>query len=177
MKKRLLLAENVFETKVEALLNAVGIAYERLDDGGTPGAPDFCLGLNHGVQVVTELKTADGEGTVGLNEATDVIRGAAIVNLVHLPKATLANPGFDPNAHWQARNVERSRSCRSLPICLRDFTPGVQRSRNGRFSQLASATRLTFYPPTFRKWQLIATIALARETPICSKRPSVMYTT
>ena len=48
---------------------------------------------------------------------------------------------------------------------------------NGRFSQLASATRLTFYPPTFRKWQLIATIALARETPICSKRPSVMYTT
>ena len=94
-----------FETKIEALLNAVDIAYERLDDGRTPGAPDFCLGLNHGVQVVTELKTADGEGTVGLNEATDVIKGAAIVNLEHLPKATLANPGFDPNAHWQARKV------------------------------------------------------------------------
>ena len=42
---------------------------------------------------------------VGLNEATDVIKGAAIVKLEHLPKATLANPGFDPNVHWQARNV------------------------------------------------------------------------
>ena len=94
-----------FETKVEALLSAVGIAYERLDDGKTPGAPDLCLGLNRGVQVVTELKTAAGDGMVGLNEATDVIKGAAIVKLEHLPKATLANPGFDPNVHWQARNV------------------------------------------------------------------------
>ena len=95
----------LFENKVEALLSAVGIAYERLDDGKTPGAPDLCLGLNHEVQVVTELKTAQGEGMVGLNEATDVIRGAAIVKLEHLPKATLANPGFDPNVNWQARNV------------------------------------------------------------------------
>ena len=94
-----------FETKVEALLNAVGIAYERLDDGKTPGAPDLCLGLKQGVQVVTELKTVEGEGMVGLNEATDVIKGAAIVKLDHLPKATLANPGFDPNVHWQARSV------------------------------------------------------------------------
>ena len=95
----------MFETKVEALLNAVAIGYERLDDGKTPGAPDLCLGLNYGVQVVTELKTAEGEGMVGLNDATDVIKGAAIVRLEHLPKATLANPGFDPNVRWQARNV------------------------------------------------------------------------
>ena len=33
------------------------------------------------------------------------IKGAAIVRLEHLPKATLANPGFDPNVRWQARNV------------------------------------------------------------------------
>ena len=97
-----------FERKVEAILDAVGIAYERLDDGKTAGAADLHIGigLNHAIQVVTELKTAEGEGTVGLNDATDVIKGAAIVNLGHLPKVTLANPGFDPNVPWQARNVK-----------------------------------------------------------------------
>ncbi len=94
-----------FERRVEALLDATGIAYERLDDGRTPGAADLLLGLNHAVQIVMELKTAEGEGAIGLNEATDVIKGAAIVNHAHLPKATLANPGFDPNVLWQVRNV------------------------------------------------------------------------
>jgi hypothetical protein len=109
---RVLLKETIdtrgkaFERKVEALLDAVGIAYERLDDGKTPGAADLHVGLNYTIQVVSELKTAEGEGTVGLNDATDVIKGAAIVKLAHLPKVTLANPGFDPNVPWQARNVK-----------------------------------------------------------------------
>lgn len=94
-----------FETKVESLMNAVGIPFDRLDDGTVAGAPDFHMGLNHHVQVILELKTAQGEGTIGLNEATDVVKGAAIVDLGHLPMATLANPGFDPNVPWQARNV------------------------------------------------------------------------
>lgn len=94
-----------FERRVEAMLDAVGISYTRLDDGRTPGAADLHIGLNHRVQVVVELKSALGEGRVGLNEATDVISGAAIVELGHLPKATIANPGFDPNVAWQARNV------------------------------------------------------------------------
>ena len=95
-----------FERSVEALLDATGIAYERLDDGRTPGAADLLLGVNHAVQVVMELKTAEGKGAIGLNEATDVIRGAAIVDYADLPKATLANPGFDPNVLWQIRNVK-----------------------------------------------------------------------
>ena len=97
--------ESSFEDKVESLLHAVGIVFDRLDDGTIAGAPDYRVGLNHRVQVVLELKTAQAEGTIGLNEATDVVKGAAIVDLNHLPMATLANPGFDPNVPWQARNV------------------------------------------------------------------------
>ena len=95
-----------FEGKVEALLDVVGIAYKRLDDGKIPGAADLHVGLSDLVQIVIELKTAEGEGAVGLNDATDVIKGAAIVDLSHLPKVTLANPGFDPNVPWQARNAK-----------------------------------------------------------------------
>ena len=95
-----------FERKIEALLDASGITYKRLDDGKTPGAADLYLGLNHAVQVVVELKTTEGEGGIGLNGALDVIKGAAIVDFDHLPKVTLANPGFDPNVPWQARKVK-----------------------------------------------------------------------
>ena len=95
----------IFETKTKAILDASGIAYEYLDDGKTPGAADLHLGLNHAVQAVVELKTAEGEGAVSLNGATDVRNGAAIVELDHLPKVTLANPGFDPNVPWQARKI------------------------------------------------------------------------
>ena len=98
--------ETSFEDKVEALLDAIGIAFHRLDDGKVAGAADLHIGLNHHVQVVLEMKTAQGEGTIGLNEATDVVKGAAIVDMAHLPMATLANPGFDPNVPWQARNVK-----------------------------------------------------------------------
>ena len=94
-----------FEERVETLLDEVGIEYERLDDGRTPGAPDLCLELNQTGGIVTELKTAQNDGLVGLNESTDVIKGAAIVKLDHLPKVTLANPGFDPNVPWQARKI------------------------------------------------------------------------
>ena len=94
-----------FEKKIEMLLDEIGIEYERLDDGKTPGAPDLRLGFDHTGGIVTELKTAMDEGTVGLNESTDVIKGAAIVKLDHLPKVTLANPGFDPNVPWQTRKV------------------------------------------------------------------------
>ena len=108
----------VFETKVVSLMDAVGIAFDRLDDGTVAGAPDFHIGLNHHVQVVLESKTAQAEGTIGLNEATDVVKGAAIVDLGHLPMATLANPGFDPNVPWQARNV---RGLALVEACEFDF--------------------------------------------------------
>ena len=98
--------EKSFEKKIENLLDVVGISYKFLDDGKTPGAADLHVGLNHQVQVVIELKTAKNDGTIGLNEATDVIKGAAIVDLADLPKVTLANPGFDPNVPWQARRVK-----------------------------------------------------------------------
>ena len=94
-----------FESYVEELLDQVGIAYCRVDDGSQAGAPDLHLGLNHEVQVVVELKTAQGEGAVGLNSATEVISAASIVELGHLPKVTVANPGFDPNVPWQARRA------------------------------------------------------------------------
>ncbi|GEQ99235.1 hypothetical protein JCM17844_28720 [Iodidimonas gelatinilytica] len=94
-----------FETKVENLLNAVGLAYKRLDDGKTAGAADLQIGLNHKTQIIMELKTSNGNGAVKLNSATDVVRGAAIVGMEEFPKATLANPGFDPNVPWQARNI------------------------------------------------------------------------
>ena len=94
-----------FESCIEDLLNQVGIAYCRVDDGSQAGAPDLHLGLNHEVQVVVELKTAQGEGAIGLNLAKEVISAASIVELGHLPKVTLANPGFDPNVPWQARRA------------------------------------------------------------------------
>ena len=95
-----------FENKIEDILDEAGIAYERLDDGTIPGAPDLRLGLNHTIQVVVELKTGEGKNAVRLNSATDVIKGAAIVGLPDLPKVTIANPGFEPNVAWQARNVK-----------------------------------------------------------------------
>ena len=94
-----------FEARFEAILKEVDIACTRLDDGRTAGAPDFLLGSTDTVQVVVELKTSEGQNMVGLNGATDVVKGAAIVNMEQLPKVTLANPGFDPNVPWQARNV------------------------------------------------------------------------
>ena len=97
--------EKDFESLVEDLLSRVGVAYCRVDDGSQAGAPDLHLGLNHEVQVVVELKTAQGEGAIGLNLATEVISAASIVDLGHLPKVTLANPGFDPNVPWQARRA------------------------------------------------------------------------
>ena len=98
--------QKLFETKIEDILEEAGIAYERLDDGTVPGAPDLRLGLNHTIQVVVELKTGEGKNAVRLNSATDVIKGAAIVGLPDLPKVTVANPGFEPNVAWQARNVK-----------------------------------------------------------------------
>ena len=98
--------QKLFENKFEDILEEVGIAYERLDDGTVPGAPDLRLGLNHTTQVVVELKTGEGKNAVRLNSATDVIKGAAIVDLPDLPKVTVANPGFEPNVAWQARNVK-----------------------------------------------------------------------
>lgn len=97
--------EENFESLVENLLDKVGIAYCRVDDGSQAGAPDLHLGLNHEVQIVLEIKTAQVEGAIGLNSATEVISAAAIVDLGHLPKVTLANPGFDPNVPWQARRA------------------------------------------------------------------------
>lgn len=35
-----------------------------------------------------------------------VVKGAAIVGRSKLCKATLANPGFEPNVRWQVSNVE-----------------------------------------------------------------------
>lgn len=92
-----------FEVQIENLLDLVGLSYTRLDDGRTPGAADLHIGLNHAAQVVVELKSS--EKSVSLNSATDVIKGAAIVGLDHLPKLTIANPGFEPNVSWQARNI------------------------------------------------------------------------
>ena len=94
-----------FEKRVEDLLAAADIAYQRLDDGKTPGAADLRIGLSDTADLVVELKTTQGEETIGLNEATDVVKGAAIVDLAHLPKVTVANPGFDANVPWQARRV------------------------------------------------------------------------
>lgn len=94
-----------FESMVEEMLVAVGIPFERLDDGQNPGAADLHVGLNGTVEVVIELKTSEGSGTVGLNGATEVISGAHLVGLGELPKATVANPGFDPNVPWQARKA------------------------------------------------------------------------
>ena len=86
-------------------MDVTDIAYKWLDDGKTPGAADLYVGLDGAPQIVIELKTTKGERAVGLNDATDVIKGAAIVDLAHLPKITLANPGFDPAVPFQARNV------------------------------------------------------------------------
>ena len=97
--------EENFESLVENLLDLVGITYCRVDDGSQAGAPDLHLGLNHEVQIVIEIKTAQGEGAIGLNSATEVISAASIVDLGHLPKVTLGNPGFDPNVPWQARRA------------------------------------------------------------------------
>lgn len=119
-----------FERRVEELLDAVGIVYERLDDGRTPGAADLHIGLNQAVQVVAELKTAEGEGTVGLNEATDVVRGAAIVELNHLSKVTLVNPGFDPNVPWQARNIK---DLALVEAC--QFARGISMLANGEIDK------------------------------------------
>ena len=51
------------------------------------------------------MKSVQGEGAIGLNSATEVISAASIVDLGHLPKVTIANPGFDPNVPWQARKA------------------------------------------------------------------------
>lgn len=98
--------QSAFETKIEEMLDVAGIAYERLDDGSIPGAPDFCLGSDASEQIVVELKTAANDKDVGLNGATDVVKGAAIVGRSKVCKATLANPGFEPNVPWQVSNVE-----------------------------------------------------------------------
>ena len=97
--------ETAFESYVEDLLNCVGISFSRVDDGSQAGAPDLHVGLNHNVQVVVELKTAQREGAIGLNSAKEVISAASIVDLGHLPKVTVANPGFDPNVPWQTRKA------------------------------------------------------------------------
>jgi helicase len=94
-----------FEAYFETVLVEVGIGCTRLDDGKTAGAPDFLVGTSATAQLVVELKTSEGKNMVGLNGATDVVKGAAIVNMEQLQKVTLANPGFDPNVPWQARNV------------------------------------------------------------------------
>ena len=75
-------------------------------DGKMTGAPDLQVGLNHVYPVVVELKTARGETRgVGLNEALDVVKGAAVVARDHLAKVTLANSGLDLTVRFQPRNV------------------------------------------------------------------------
>ena len=112
-----------FEKKIEDILIEAGVAYERLDDGTIPGAPDLHLGLNHTIQVVVELKTGEGGNAVKLNSATDVIKGAAIVGLSDLPKVTVANPGFEPNPDFSVRRERRVLSVGENPTRQLSFQP------------------------------------------------------
>ena len=99
--------QTAFEKKFEAMLDVAIIEYEHLDDGSIPGAPDYCLrGEESSDDVIVELKTTGGENAVSLNNATDVVKGAAIVGRPQLSKVTVANPGFEANVSWQVNKVD-----------------------------------------------------------------------
>nr|WP_228074362.1 DEAD/DEAH box helicase [Lelliottia steviae] len=86
-----------FETAFEAILNALHIQFERLDDRSKTGAPDYLLKLLNSPEIVLELKSKQGDKLVDYNSATEVLTASEIHGYRDTFCSTLCHPGVDPS--------------------------------------------------------------------------------
>ena len=85
-----------FETVFENVLAALGVKFEKLDDGSKTGAPDYLVKLRNSPPLVVELKSRDGDGLVGYNLATEVLAASELHGHKDKFCVTLCHPGVDP---------------------------------------------------------------------------------
>ncbi|MES9854747.1 MAG: DEAD/DEAH box helicase [Candidatus Thiodiazotropha sp. L084R] len=86
-----------FEKVFESILAALGIRYEKLDDGSKRGAPDYRIELENSPPLIMELKSKVGLNLVGHSDATEVLAAAEIHGYKDNFCITLCHPGVDPS--------------------------------------------------------------------------------
>lgn len=86
-----------FESAFEAILNALNIVFERLDNRLKTGAPDYLLRLINSPEIVLELKSKQGDKLVDYNGATEVLTASEIHGYRDTFCSTLCHPGVDPS--------------------------------------------------------------------------------
>ena len=86
-----------FEDAFESVLDLLQIKFEKLDQKGVLGAPDYLLELNNSPSVIFELKSKTGKGLVDYNGATEVLAASEIHGYKDAFCVTLCHPGVDPS--------------------------------------------------------------------------------
>jgi len=85
-----------FESVFEDALKAVGIRFERLDNGAKTGAPDYLVQLADSPPLVIELKSRTGTSLVAYNSAVEVLAASEVHGYKDTFCVTLCHPGVDP---------------------------------------------------------------------------------
>jgi helicase len=86
-----------FESVFEAILTALGIPYERLDDRTKTGAPDYLISLKDSPPLIVELKSKERQNLVGYNDAVEVLAASEVHGHKEAFCVTLCHPGVDPS--------------------------------------------------------------------------------
>lgn len=86
-----------FESAFETALNLLKIEFQRLDDKGVTGAPDYLLRLSESPEIVVELKSKINDKLVDYNSAVEVLAASEVHGYKGTFCVTLCHPGVDPS--------------------------------------------------------------------------------
>ncbi len=90
-----------FEKAFENSLSFLGIQFEKLDDSGKTGAPDYLLKLANSPKLIIELKSKEGNNLVDYNKAVEVLAASEVHGHKNTFCITLCHPGVDPSVAMQ----------------------------------------------------------------------------
>lgn len=86
-----------FETAFESVLSLLKIDFQRLDDKGITGAPDYLLRLSGSPDIIVELKSKTNDKLVDYNSAVEVLAASEVHGYKGTFCVTLCHPGVDPS--------------------------------------------------------------------------------
>lgn len=122
---------DAFEDAFAAALDFVSINYNKLDERGRPGYPDFSVNIEQYPSIVFELKTKNSEtDVVPLNAATEVLTASELIGMRDHFCVTVCSPGFEPTVPGI---IERCGRLCVVDAC--DFAEAILRVREGRLTR------------------------------------------
>jgi helicase len=96
-----------FEKIFEEILSILEISFERLDDKGKTGAPDYLVKFDDSPELIIELKSREGDKLVDFNKAVKVLGAAEIHGFKDSFCVTLCHPGVDPSVPTNISSCDR----------------------------------------------------------------------